>query len=96
MVWIIFLGTGGKLKYMGQGRIKFINLPLRQVGDILEFYYIIRTFYPQVKVSTINGIHWRARLFFFTQMRTMGTESPLRFDIFGSSSAKAISSILNS
>ena len=66
------------------------------IGDQLDFYYIIKTSHPQVKVSTINGIHWRARLFFFTQMRTMGTESPLRLDIFGSSSAKAISSILNS
>jgi len=26
MVWTVFLGTGGKLKYMGQGRIKFIKI----------------------------------------------------------------------
>ncbi len=26
MVWTVYLGTGGKLKYMGQGRIKFIKI----------------------------------------------------------------------
>jgi hypothetical protein len=32
MVWTVFLGPGGKLKYMGQGRIK---LATKKTGDII-------------------------------------------------------------